>query len=156
MSGTQKQMWLMQENVLWRPAQVYTNVVGAYNVFVVRGGAVLVTMCGLRSTAAAGGATTLATTWNGVAGEAAAVDIGTGTIVGEVVTVPLNVGAVIPGSLGAIPMTDALLYPKGMVVGLGAAGIAANVIFTFAVSTWTGTAFIVYRKMEPASEVTLV
>jgi len=153
MTSQLKQVWIDREIVLWRPAQVYN---AATTVFVVRGGSVIVTSCSLRSTAAAGGATTLATTWNGVAGEAAAVDIGTGTLVGEVVTVPLNVAAVIPGSLGAIPMTDALLYPKGMVVGLGLAGIAANIIFTFAVSTWTGTISIIYRKLEPASQVSLV
>ena len=154
MSSQLKQIWIDREIVLYRPPEVYAAI--ANTVFVVRGGAVLVTACVLRATAAAGGATTLATTWNGVAGEAAAVNIGTGTIVGEVVTIPLNVGAVIPGSLGAIPFTDALLYPKGMAVGLGAAGIAANVVFTFAVNTWTGCITVIYRKLEPASEMALV
>ena len=153
MSSQLKQIWIDREIVLYRPPQVYN---AATTVFVVRGGAVLVTACVLRATAAAGGATTLATAWNGVPGEAALVDIGTGTIVGEVVTVPLNVGAVIPGSLGAIPLTDALLYPKGMVVGLGPAGIAANIVFTFATSTWTGCITAIYRKLEPASEMSLV
>ena len=138
--------------VLTRPAEVYN---AATNIFTLTGGAIWIKTCVLRATAAAGGATTLATTWNGVAGEAAGVDIGTGTIVGEVVTVPLNVAAVIPGSLGAIPQTDALLYPKGMIMGLGAAGIASLVIFTFAVSTWTGTISVVWQALEPGSSLTI-
>ena len=133
----------------YRPPQVYNAAANIFNVT----GPVLIYVCGLWATAAAGGATTLATTFNGVAGEAAPVDIGTGTIVGEVVTIPLNVAGVIPGSLGAIPMTDALLYPKGMVVGSAPAGAPGVIIFTFAVSTWTGGIFCLYRRLSPTSQI---
>jgi len=154
MSSQLKQVWIDRKIVLCRPPQVYA---AATNVFFVRGGAVHITNCVMRATAAAGGATTLNTVWNGVNGDtAAAVDIGTGTLVGEVVTVPMNPAGVIPGSLGAIPMTDALFYPYGMVVGLGLAGIASLIVFTFGVSTWTGTITIIYRKLEPDSIVTLI
>jgi len=140
-----KELWLSYERITTRIPTVYN---AATNVFSVTGGAVWIMTCVLRATAAAGGATTLATTWNGVAGELAAVDIGSGTVVGEVVTVPLNAAAVIPGSFGAIPQTDALLYPKGMIMGLGAAGIASVAIFTFAVSTWTGTISVRWKPLE--------
>ncbi len=144
-------VWTTSDKVIYRPPQVYNALTAIFNVT----GPVLVKLCGLWATAAAGGATTLATTWNGVAGEAAAVDIGTGTLVGEVVTIPLNVAAVIPGSLGAIPMTIALLYPHGMIVGTAPAGAVGVVNFTFAVSTWTGGIFCVYQKLTPASEMVL-
>jgi hypothetical protein len=145
------QTWQDSPHVIYRPPQVYNAATNIFNIT----GPVLVTLCGLWATAAAGGATTLASTWNGVAGEAAAVDIGTGTLVGEVVIIPLNVAAVIPGCLGAIPLTDALLHPKGMLVGTAPAGAVGVVIFTFAVSTWTGGIFCVYRKLAPASQMIL-
>ena len=143
--------WQNNNHVIYRPPQVYNALTAIFNIT----GPVLVKLCGLWATAAAGGATTLATLWNGVAGEAAAVDIGTGTLVGEVVTIPLNVAAVIPGSLGAIPLTVALLYPHGMLVGTAPAGAPGVVNFTFAVSTWTGAIFCIYQKLTPASQMLL-
>jgi hypothetical protein len=143
--------WQNNDHVIYRPPQVYNALTAIFNVT----GPVLVKLCGLWATAAAGGATTLFTAWNGVLGEAAAVDIGTGTLVGEVVTTPLNVAGVIPGSLGAIPMTVALLYPHGMLVGTAPAGAVGVVNFTFAVSTWTGAIFCVYQKLTPASAMLL-
>ena len=143
------QLWQNSDHVIYRAPQVYNALTNIFNVT----GPVLVKLCGLWATAAAGGATTLATTWNGVAGEAAPVDIGTGTLVGEVVTIPLNVAAVIPGSLGAIPLTVALLYPHGILVGTAPAGAVGVVIFTFAVSTWTGGIFCVYQKLTPQSQM---
>lgn len=145
-----KQSWMDKRTVLYRPPEVYNAATNIFNIT----GAVVIEMCGLRATAAAGGATTLATTWNGVAGEAGAVDIGTGTLVGEVVSIPLNVAAVIGGCFGAIPFTDALLYPKGMLVGTAPAAVGVA-IFTFAVSTWTGEIFCVFRKLTPGSNVAL-
>lgn len=144
-------IWKEKETVIYRPPAVYN---AATNIFNVQG-AVIFTMCGLRATAAAGGATTLFTAWNGVLGEAAAVDIGTGTIVGEVVSIPLNVAAVIGGSFGAIPLTTVLLYPHGMLVGTGVPPLPGVVVFTFAVSTWTGEIFAIYRKLTPGATVTL-
>ncbi len=144
-----KQLAAESNKVIYRPPEVYNAATNIFNI----SGPIWIMACGLWATAAAGGATTLATTFNGVAGEAGAVDIGTGTLVGEVVTVPLNVAAVIPGSIGAIPQTDALLYPKGMIMGTAPAGAVGVVIFTFAVSTWTGGIFMVYRRLSPAAEV---
>jgi len=145
------QTWQDRAQVIYRAPQVYNAATNIFNVT----GPVLVTLCGLWATAAAGGATTLATTWNGVAGEAGAVNIGGGTLVGEVVVIPLNVGAVIAGCLGAVPLTDALLHPKGMVVGTAPAGAPGVVIFTFAVDTWTGGIFCVYQKLSPSSLMTV-
>jgi len=150
MSSQLKQIWIDRAHVICRPAQVYAAITAIFNVT----GAVLVSMCGLRATAAAGGATTLFTAWNGVLGEVAAVDIGTGTLVGEVVSLPLNVLGVIGGSFGAIPQTNALLYGKGMYVGSAPAAVGV-VNFTFAVSTWTGTIFAVFRKLTPESNMVL-
>jgi len=152
MSGALKAIWQAHERTLVRPAQVYN---AATNIFSLTGGACWIMSLNLRATAAAGGATTLASTFNGVAGEAGAVDIGTGTIVGEVVSIPMNAAAVIGGSFGAIPQTDALLYPKGMIMGLGAAGIASIVILTFAVSTWTGTIFCRWKPLEVGAVLAL-
>ena len=137
------------DRVAYRPAQVYTNVVGAYNIFTITG-PVFITLLGGRATAAAGGATTVASTINAVAGEAAAVAIN--GAVGTVFVIPLNVGAVIAAAAGATPLTDALLHPKGMVSGIGAAANGV-IVFTFAVSTWTGDIYCVYRSLSPGAEV---
>lgn len=138
------------ETLAYRPPQVYTAVVGAYNVFTVDGPC-LVYLLGGRATAAAGGATTAATLLNGVAGEAGAVAIN--GAVGTIWCTPLNAAGVIAGAAGALPLTTALLHPpQGMLVGIGAA--AAGVItITFAVSTWTGDIFCLYRKLSPNSRI---
>lgn len=146
--GEIKETWSDKESLAYRPAQVYTNVVGAYNVFTIAG-PVLIYLAGGRATAAAGGATTVATTFNGVAGEAGAVAIN--GAVGTVWCTPLNVAGVIAGAAGALPLTTVLLHPpQGMLVGIGAAA-AGVVTYTFAVSTWTGDLFILYRKLAPES-----
>jgi len=150
LSSLVAELWKNGDHVIYRPPQVYNAATNIFNVTA----PVLVKLCGLWATAAAGGATTLATAWNGVAGEAGAVDIGTGTLVGEVVTTPLNVAGVIPGSLGAIPMTVTLLYPHGMIVGTAPAGPGV-VVFTFAASDWTGGIFCVYQKLTPTSQMVL-
>ena len=150
MSGQVKQMWLDREYVAYRPAQLYDNAVGAYNLFNITG-PVMIYLFGGRATAAAGGAATLATTFNGVAGEAGAVAIN--GAVGTVWSVPLNVAGVIAGAAGALPLTTALLHPpQGMLVGIGAAA-AGVIIGTFAVATWTGDIFCVYRKLSPTSAI---
>jgi hypothetical protein len=149
-SSMVKETWQDKETVAYRPAQVYSSVTGAYNVFTIAG-PVLIYLLGGRATAAAGGATTVATTINGVAGEAGAVAIN--GAVGTVWCTPLNAAGVIAGAAGALPLTTALLHPpQGMLSGIGAA--AAGVItFTFAVSTWTGDLFCLYRKLAPTSLV---
>lgn len=148
--GKLSQLWMQKESLAYRPAQVYSSVTGAYNVFTVSGPC-LVYLAGGRATAAAGGATTVATTFNGVAGEAGAVAIN--GAVGTVWCTPLNAAGVIAGAAGALPLTTALLHPpQGMLVGIGAA--AAGVItYTFAVSTWTGDLFILYRKLSPDASI---
>lgn len=149
-SAMVKETWQDKETVAYRPAQVYTNVVGAYNVFQITG-PVLIYVLGGRATAAAGGATTVACTVNGVGTEAGAVAIN--GAVGTVWCTPLNVAGVIAGAAGALPLTTALLHPpKGMLSGIGAAANGV-IIMTFAVSTWTGDIFCVYRKLSPMSLV---
>lgn len=150
MSNALKEIWLHKESLAYRAPQVYTAAVGAYNLFNVTGPCLVYLFAG-RATAAAGGATTLATTLNGVAGEAGAVAIN--GAVGTVWSVPLNVAGVIAGAAGALPLTTALLHPpQGMLVGIGAAGPGV-IIGTFAVSTWTGDIFVLYRKLSPTSMI---
>ena len=139
-----------REQLVYRPAQVYTNVVGAYNVFQITG-PVLIYLLGGRATAAAGGATTVASLINGVAGEAGAVAIN--GAVGTVWATPLNAAGVIAGAAGALPLTTALLHPpQGMLAGIGAAANGV-ITLTFAVSTWTGDIFCLYRALSPNSRI---
>ncbi len=142
-----KDLWMNQETVIYRAPQVYN---AATNLFEITG-PVLIYLLGGYATAAAGGATTLATTINGVAGEAAAVAIN--GAVGTVWAIPLNVAGVIAGAAGALPLTTALLHPpQGMIAGTGAAGNGV-IVGTFAVSTWTGSIFAIYRKLAPDSAI---
>lgn len=139
-----------KESLAYAPPAVYTSVVGAYNVFTITG-PVLIYLLGGRATAAAGGATTVASLINGVAGEAAAVAVN--GAVGTVWATPLNVAGVIAGAAGALPLTTALLHPpQGMLAGIGAAANGVITI-TFAVSTWTGDIFCLYRKLSPNSRI---
>jgi len=143
-----KETWLEKESLAYAPPTVYTSVVGAYNVFQITG-PVLIYLLGGRATAAAGGATTVASLINGVAGEAGAVAIN--GAVGTVWCTPLNAAGVIAGAAGALPLTTALLHPpQGMLAGIGAAA-NGNITLTFAVSTWTGDIFCLYRKLSPTS-----
>ena len=142
-----KDLYIDRDIVVARPAEVYD--VAAHNLFTVTG-ACLVTLLGGIATAAAGGAATMATTLNGVAGEAAAVAIN--GAVGTVWCTPLNVAGVIAAAAGALPLTDALLHPKGMVVGIGAAANGV-IIGTVAVATWTGIIYCMYRPLHPGAEI---
>ncbi|MDD5229726.1 MAG: hypothetical protein PHC43_00195 [Candidatus Marinimicrobia bacterium] len=129
-----------------RPAQVYTVAVGAYNLFAVVDGPIEVITAGGYVTAAAVGATTLATTFSGIAGEAGAVAIN--GAVGTVVYIPVNVGGAILNA-AAIPKTVATL--TSMFVGPG------NIIGTFGAGTsWTGELFLVYKKLSPRSFVRML
>jgi hypothetical protein len=134
--------------VAYRPSQTYLVATGAYTIFNVRNGAVIVKALIGRITGAAVGATTIATTFNTVAGEAGAVACN--GAVGTLVVIPLNVGAVIV-NLVAAPLTDALLHPKGMAVGTQPAG-PGLIVATYGVGTsltmeWT----IIYRKLAISS-----
>lgn len=140
-----KSIYLDRDKVAHRPAQLYDDAVGAYDIFEITG-PVLIYALGGRATAAAGGASTVATTINGVAGEAGAVAIN--GAVGTVWATPLNVAGVIAGAAGGLPFTDALLHPKGFLAGIGAAANGV-IVFTFGAATWTGDIFCVYRALSP-------
>lgn len=140
-------------HVVTRAAQVYDAAVGGgvYDLFDISG-PVLIYLLGGRATGAAGGATTLAITVNGVATEAAAVSIQ--GAVGTVWATPLNVAGAIAGAAGALPLTTALLHPpQGMLSGIGAAADGV-IVGTFAVSTWTGDIFVVYRALSSTAAIT--
>jgi hypothetical protein len=135
------------DQVAYRPTQAYTNVVGAYTIFTVSGGPIEALGLFGMHTAAAGGATTVAGTLNGVAGDSGAVDIGTAAANGIVVWYPLNVGGAILVA-AAFPRTVATSTP--MVVGTSAGGL---IVMTYAVSTCTMSWSLVYRKLSPMSRV---
>jgi len=141
---------IAQDRVLmaYRPSQVYTVAAPgpAFTIFTVRNGAILVKALIGRITAAAVGATTIATTLNTVAGEAAGVACN--GAIGTLVIVPLNVAGVIVNVLAG-PMTDALLHPKGMVVGIQPAG-PGLIVATYGIGTsltmeWT----LLFSKLNP-------
>lgn len=137
-----KRMFATQVDVAFRAAQAYTVAVGAYTIFTIAGGAVeLISLIG-RITGAAVGATTIATTIEGVAGEAAAVACN--GAVGTVVWVPLNAAGTLINA-AALPKTVATT-PQGMIAGTSVGTIVA----TYAVGTsltmeWS----LVYRKLSP-------
>ncbi len=138
------------QQVLVRPAEVYDVATGAFTLWSVAGGPILVHALVGRITAAAVGATTIATTFNTVAGEAAGVACN--GAVGTLVWVPLNVASTLTNAV-AQPLTDALFAPKGMVVGLQPAG-PGLIVATYAVGTsltmeWS----LVFTKLSPRSHV---
>jgi hypothetical protein len=138
--------------VAFRPSFTYLAATGAYTIFNVRDGAVRVLALVGRITGAAVGATTIATTFNAVAGEAGAVACN--GAVGLLVVVPLNVAAVIV-NLGAAPLTDALLHPKGMIVGTQPAG-PGLIVATYGVGTsltmeWS----LIWQALSPRARITL-
>jgi hypothetical protein len=140
------------DQITFRPAQVYAVATGAYTIFNVRNGAVVVKALIGRITAAAVGATTIATTLNTVAGEAGAVACN--GAVGTLVVVPLNVAAVIV-NLAAAPLTDALLHPKGMAVGTQPAG-PGLIVATYDVGTSLTMEWVcVWQALSPNALVTL-
>ena len=143
-----KDTWQDKETLAYVAPAVYN--IGAVNVFTITG-PVLIYLLGGRATAAAGGAVTVASTINGVAGELAAVAIN--GAVGTVWCTPLNAAGVIAGAAGALPLTTALLHPpQGMLSGIGAAANGV-ITLTFAVATWTGDLFCLYRKLAPTSQI---
>ena len=150
-SALVKQTWMDKETLVSRAAEVYG--IAANNLFNITGGPVLIYLLGGMSTAAAGGAATMATTISGVPGEAAAVDIGTGSAAaGAVWCTPLNAAGVIAAAAAALPLTTVLLHPpQGMLAGT-ATGV---IIGTVAVATWTGVIFCLYRKLTPDSLITV-
>jgi hypothetical protein len=130
-----------------RPAQAYLVATGAYTVFSVDGAVEIVTFGGL-VTAAAVGATTVAGTFNTIAGDAGAVAIN--GAVGTVVYYPLNVAGAILNA-AAFPKTVATL--TSMVVGQQPAGPGLIVLTFGAGTSWTGEWFCVYRSLSSGGRV---
>lgn len=151
-----EQTFLGNNQVLVRPSQVYTVAVGAYTIFNVRNGAVIVKALIGYITAAAVGATTIATTLNTIAGEAGAVACN--GAVGTVVIVPLDVGGAIV-NVTAGPMrlsTDTTgTGVANMVVGTQPAG-PGLIVATYAVGTSLTMQWIcVWEALSPGAIVTL-
>lgn len=144
-----KKISLGNVHVAFRPSQTYTTAVGAYNLFLIRGGPIEALTLGARITGAAVGAEDCTTLLNTVAGDAGAVAIN--GAVGTVVFIPLNVaGAVL--NAAAIPQTVATLTT--MIVGTQPAGADGVIVATFATGTSaTCEWFLAYRKLNPRSEV---
>ncbi len=148
--GLVKETRLDNLHVAYRPPQAYLVATATYTVFNVRNGPVEILSCVGRVTGAAVGATTVATTFNTVAGDAGAVAIN--GAVGTVVYIGLNVGAAI---LNAVAMPKTVATLTTMIVGTQPAG-PGLIVFTFGVGTsWTGEWSIVYRKLSPNSLITL-
>jgi len=145
--------------IITRPSQAYTTAIGAYNVFAIRGGPILITLLG-GVEQAVNGAEDLDITINGTATDAAgAVAINGG--VGWPWVTTLNVLGTLINGAQAVPLTPALLHPKGFICGLTTtywtAGLPAYVTCTFATGvSWTGEIFMKYRKLSPYSYVRLV
>jgi hypothetical protein len=134
----------------YKPGTVYTVAAPgpAYTIFSVSGGAVEIVTFGARITAAAVGATTLAMTFNTVAGDAGAVAIN--GAVGTVVFYGLNVAATTINA-AAVPKTVATL--TSMIVGTQPAG-PGLIVATFGIGTSvTCEFFCVYRKLSPNARV---
>jgi len=149
LAGDIRETFLGNLHVAYRRSQTYLTAVGAYNLYLVRGGPIEVLTFGARITGAAVGAETLATTFNAVAGEAGAVAIN--GAVGTVVYVPVNAAGAILNA-AAIPKTVATLTT--MVVGTQPAAADGVVIGTFAVGTSaTCEFFMVYRTLHPNAKV---
>ena len=140
------QVWQSGWSVVYRPPAVYAAV--ANDIFDITG-PVLIKLLGGFTTAATGGATTLTVAINGVGVDAGAAVI-TAAGAGEVWVSPLNVAGVMAGQVTGLPLTDALLHPKGFLTGNG-----AGVVCTFGVATWTGSIFCVYQKLAPQSLITV-
>lgn len=139
-----------------RPSQLYTNAVGAYNMFTISGGPIFaLEMIGMH-TAASGGATTLAVTVTGGIGmDAGAVAIN--GAVGTVVLVGMNVACVQAGAAVALPATTALFHnAQGCAIGLQPGLAVTQIIGTYAVSTVTMEWTLIYRALTPAARVIAV
>jgi hypothetical protein len=146
------QIFLERMAIAYRAPQTYLSATGAYTIFNVNAGAIIVHALIGRATAAATGAVTVATTFNGVAGEAA--PVACNGAVGLIIWVPLNVAGTLT-NIGAQPLTDALFAPKGLVVGTQPAG-PGLIVTTYAAGTslvleWS----LVYQALTPNANVTV-
>lgn len=143
---------LQSDAVAFRPSQVYTVAAPgpAFTIFTISGGAIEAKTLVARITAAAVGATTLAITLNGVAGDAGAVAVN--GAVGTVVYYGLNVGATTVNA-AAVPKTVATL--TSMIVGTQPAGAPGLIVATWGVGTSITCEFaLVYRRLSPNAQVT--
>jgi hypothetical protein len=143
------QLLQYSDAVAYRPPQTYLVATGAYTIFSVRNGAIFAYALLGRITAAAVGATTIATTLNGVAGDAGAVACN--GAVGTLVWVPLNVGGTILNA-AAFPFTVATA-PMGMAVGTQPAGPGLIVITYAAGTSLTMEWSLIYKPLNPSVEV---
>jgi hypothetical protein len=144
-----KQTNLSNFNIAFRPSQTYLVATATYTIFQVVGGAIeAISLIGL-ITAAAVGATTIAGTLNGVAGDAGAVACN--GAVGTIVWYPLNVAGTILNAAAA-PKTIATT-PQGMIVGVQPAG-PGLIVITYGVGTsLTMEWALTYRKQNPSARV---
>ena len=131
----------------YRASQVYSSVTGAYTIFSIDGMVGLYALVGY-ITAAAGGATTITTTINTVAGDAGATNIA--GAVGTIVWIPLNVAGTILNAAGA-PKTIATGTPE-MIAGSQVAG-PGLIVVTYAVSTATMSWSILWRPLTATARV---
>lgn len=142
LASTLKGIFDQNVKIARRPSQTYLVATGAYTLFSIDGAVELLTM-GALITGAAVGATTIATTVNGVGADAGAVACN--GAVGTVVFIPLNVAGAILNA-AAIPKTVATLTT--MISGQQAAAVG-TIVWTFGVGTsLTLEAFVVYRKLS--------
>ena len=143
MENRVSQVWQDRATVAYRAPELYT--VAPHNVFNITG-PVIITVLGGMQTGAAGAGSTCIFAINGVAPDAAAVAVDGG--IGLVFASCLNVAGTLVNAAG-VPLTDALLHSKGFLAGNSVGTITA----TFAVDTWTGELFCVYRKLAPYSSI---
>jgi hypothetical protein len=142
-----KQTSLDNFNVAYRGPQTYLVATGAYTIFTIVGGPVMIVALGGNETTAATGATTIRYTVCGVNVDAGAIAIN--GAVGWPNVSCLNVAGTLVNAAG-IPLTDALLHSKGFIASTNTGAIIA----TFAVGTdWIGEFFCVYRKLSPNSRI---
>ena len=141
-----KQTSLDNFPVAYRGPQLYAFATGAYTLFTIVGGPVMIVALGGNQTAAAGGATTIRYTVSGVNVDAGAIAINGG--IGWPHASCLNVAGTLVNAAG-IPLTDVLLHSKGFIASTNTGAI----IGTFAVADWTGEFFCVYRKLSPNSRI---
>jgi hypothetical protein len=145
--------------IITRPSQTYTTAIATYNVFAIRGGPIVITLLG-GVELAVNGAEDLDVTVNGIATDAAGVVAINGGVGWPWVT-SLNILGTLINGAQAVPLTPALLHPKGFICGLTTtywtAGLPAYVTLTFGTGvSWTGEIFMKYRKLSPYSYVALV
>lgn len=133
------------DQVLVRPSQVYG--IATTTIFTIAGGAIWLKLMGAFVTAAAGGATTLTQTANGIA-----TDNGAAAVVGGIGTVilsPLNGGsALLPAA--AVPRVVGATTGGSFIVGTSAGGLITAVV---AGATLTCEFFIVFQKLSPGVRV---